>query len=471
MNDLEILLCTLLLNAAWQVPVLTGAAVLASRLAAGASGRLRHALWVLALLLASSLPILTMARIGIGVDVQRQASFAAPGSSALDSPAATTPLGTVTLFPPAPIARALAWLYVGFLAHGLGRLAWGWLGIHRLRSRSLPATPEAMEAAQQAGRALRLPGIQVRRSPDVMVPIALGIFRPLVLLPEGMPSTPRLLAAVIGHELAHIRRRDPLWQLVLQVVSLPISFHPVIAVLRRGVHSTRERACDEEVVPALASPRVYAGMLLELAGWSLAARRPVHALAAVDGSALETRIALLLDEHPRRRATLARVIVLLAILAFSAVTASAVCLRVDEAGSISPSGSSLLDLAQLAGVTTPDAYGYEPGRRRDPFMNLSKGQAPPRHGTGLARFLAEEVALRGIVETRGKRVALLAAPDGRSYFASAGSRLFDAVVLAVDRTTVTLRQEIADPLSTDRTRIVRFLLHEESTTRAFSSPR
>jgi hypothetical protein len=49
--------------------------------------------------------------------------------------------------------------------------------------------------------------------------------------------------------------------------------------------------------------------------------------------------------------------------------------------------------------------------------------------------------------------------------------LKDGVVTAVDATAVTLRQEIADPLATNRTRIVRFLLHEEGTSRAFGVSR
>jgi hypothetical protein len=143
--------------------------------------------------------------------------------------------------------------------------------------------------------------------------------------------------------------------------------------------------------------------------------------------------------------------------------------RVDEASGIMAGGPGALDALRQA--VAPPTYGYEPGTRRDPFLDLARRRPPSRGGVGLGRFLVEELARRGIVETRGSRVALLAAPDGRTYFVTPGARLFDGVVTAVDAASITFRQELVDPLSTSRTRLVRFVLHAEDTSRTFEAPR
>jgi hypothetical protein len=71
----------------------------------------------------------------------------------------------------------------------------------------------------------------------------------------------------------------------------------------------------------------------------------------------------------------------------------------------------------------------------------------------------EAAALRGIVEARGGRVALLAAPDGRTHFARIGERLCDGELVSIDADAVAFRQEILDPLSPERSRVVKRLLH------------
>ncbi len=56
-------------------------------------------------------------------------------------------------------------------------------------------------------------------------------------------------------------------------------------------------------------------------------------------------------------------------------------------------------------------------------------------------------------------VAVFQGTDKKSYFVREGQRLYDGVITAIDATSVTFRQEVADPLSPVRTRDVKKSLY------------
>jgi Tfp pilus assembly protein PilP len=99
----------------------------------------------------------------------------------------------------------------------------------------------------------------------------------------------------------------------------------------------------------------------------------------------------------------------------------------------------------------PGQYTYAPAGRRDPFVSLMKpieGTAENRpHKPGMEGFLIQEVALKGIVQTKEGYIAMIQGPDGKSYFCHPGQRLFDGTITAMDQKTVTFRQDVSDPLS------------------------
>lgn len=114
----------------------------------------------------------------------------------------------------------------------------------------------------------------------------------------------------------------------------------------------------------------------------------------------------------------------------------------------------------------PGTYTYVPANRRDPFVSLIK----PVEGSGRTQskkpgmegFLIQEVALRGIVKMPQGFVAMFQGADGKSYFVKAGQRLYDGAILAVDQSSVTFRQDVADPLSPVKTREFKRTLNNET---------
>lgn len=118
--------------------------------------------------------------------------------------------------------------------------------------------------------------------------------------------------------------------------------------------------------------------------------------------------------------------------------------------------------------TPPSGYTYAPDGRRDPFVSLvnrgstgSKTAARGDRVEGIGGVLVDEVAVRGIYQTRGTWVAMIAAPTGRTYSIRAGDRLMDGSVRTINAQAVVLMQEVNDPLSLEKQREVRKFLRGE----------
>ena len=116
--------------------------------------------------------------------------------------------------------------------------------------------------------------------------------------------------------------------------------------------------------------------------------------------------------------------------------------------------------------TPPANYEYTPQGRRDPFISLvnhgndgkDTGAATAKRADGVPGMLTGELAIRGILQTRGTWVAMVSGPDGKVYTVRAGDRLADGVIRSVNATTVTVLQEVNDPLSLEKQREVRKFL-------------
>jgi Tfp pilus assembly protein PilP len=118
--------------------------------------------------------------------------------------------------------------------------------------------------------------------------------------------------------------------------------------------------------------------------------------------------------------------------------------------------------------TPPPDFEYQPDGRRDPFVSLINRGSDARPSApagsrpeGIAGLAVEELAVRGILQTRGGWVAMVAAPSGRSYTIRPGDRLLDGSVRAINAQAVVLMQEVNDPLSIEKQREVRKPLRGE----------
>jgi Tfp pilus assembly protein PilP len=113
------------------------------------------------------------------------------------------------------------------------------------------------------------------------------------------------------------------------------------------------------------------------------------------------------------------------------------------------------------GATAPPAYGYNPEGRRDPFVSLlRRGRETLRRPDGkvldgVRSLLVNEIALKGILQSRGDNIALVQGPDNKTYLVRANDRFLDGFVQAVKADVLILMQDVNDPLSVTKQREVR----------------
>jgi beta-lactamase regulating signal transducer with metallopeptidase domain len=304
------------LNAAWQIAVIALVAWACSRLLRSAAARYRHALWVVSLALTLVLPLWSLLGFAVGEARQnaRQVitslpaetiSPVTPGSLPAREIASTDvsgpslaqllqrhrqPVLTAPL-----LALALALCYALFVLYRLGWLWRSWLrALHVRRSAFERAVPGQMSAiAARCRAALGIRDVPLVCSLEAAAPVTVGAIEPLIILPESFFSnlTDETLVTVLGHEMAHVRRRDYALNLAYELLSLPVSFHPLARFIKRQVDRTRELACDEMVTERLLEPKAYARALVNVAGALLAS--PVgqaFTLGIFDADILEERI-------------------------------------------------------------------------------------------------------------------------------------------------------------------------------------
>ena len=113
----------------------------------------------------------------------------------------------------------------------------------------------------------------------------------------------------------------------------------------------------------------------------------------------------------------------------------------------------------------PDNYSYEPDGRRDPFLNLlgtgSAAAATGRRSEGAAGLTVAEITVRGVLASGGALIAMIQAPDNRTYIVRQGDKLVDGTIRSVTTTGLVIVQEVNDPLSLVKQREIHKLLRSQ----------
>jgi bla regulator protein BlaR1 len=189
-----------------------------------------------------------------------------------------------------PAVLALIWLSGVIVVLARWMIAW-----RRATSAAMESFPvdegREAEALRRAERSapIRKP-IPLRLSTRAMEPGILGVFRPVLLWPEGISAqlSDAQIEAIAAHEVEHVRRRDNLAAMVHMLVEALFWFHPAVRWIGSRLVEERERACDEKVVEQSARPEAYAESILKVCAFCL--EPPVPCVSGVSGSDLKERI-------------------------------------------------------------------------------------------------------------------------------------------------------------------------------------
>ena len=181
--------------------------------------------------------------------------------------------------------------------------------------------------------------VRVRLVPAASSPVAAGVLRATILLPQLAAAwSPERRRTVLHHELAHIRRHDCRAQLLTHVACALYWFNPLVWVAASHLRLERERACDDEVLRSGAQPSSYAAHLLDIARELRPSLRPSAALAMARRSEIEGRLLAVLADKRRTPfgATRWAIVTVLGIATVAALGASSAPGRSDASPSSTP---------------------------------------------------------------------------------------------------------------------------------------
>ena len=119
--------------------------------------------------------------------------------------------------------------------------------------------------------------------------------------------------------------------------------------------------------------------------------------------------------------------------------------------------------AQKPAPPPAETYSYDPAGRRDPFLNLvgagtERGAGVKKGESGPAGLSVAEISVRGVLQSRGKLVAMVMGPDNKTYIVHQGDKLADGSIRLITPQGLVIDQEVNDPLSVVKQREIRKLL-------------
>lgn len=109
----------------------------------------------------------------------------------------------------------------------------------------------------------------------VAVPTVVGVIRPTILLPLTFTTglSTDQVEMLLAHELAHIRRLDPVFHVLQRIIEAVLFFHPAVWFVSRRIRVEREHSCDDVVLRAGGQATAYASSLLQMARQALVSQR------------------------------------------------------------------------------------------------------------------------------------------------------------------------------------------------------
>ena len=129
------------------------------------------------------------------------------------------------------------------------QLSFGLYGTYRLRRISIVAVEKDwMQRVTQLAEALGISqNIMLLESGLAKVPMVIGNLKPVILVPIGLLTALSVeeVEAILIHELAHIKRRDYLVNVLQSLVEIVFFFNPAVLWVSKLIKTERENCCDD----------------------------------------------------------------------------------------------------------------------------------------------------------------------------------------------------------------------------------
>ncbi|HEY8297279.1 MAG TPA: pentapeptide repeat-containing protein [Candidatus Baltobacteraceae bacterium] len=293
-----------LFNSLWESTLLAIAVWAVLRFVPNLNAATRYAAWCVAIAAAIVLPLATtLPRISLQHNVAYErvrltsahavrpsaatlrTTHARVASPAVDSKAAPSPSGfrfpdrlRVAVPSLAALVIFSAWLLVALAI--LGRLLLNLVRLEKLKRDALPLPVDYREHLKQwEGAAKGVRDVRLCVSDKIEVPIAVGLFDSMVLIPQHLLEalSRSEIDQITLHELGHLRRGDDWTNAFQRVVQALFFFNPAILWIAQQLDLEREVACDDWVLTTTREVRPYAFCLTKMAEATTWPHRPMAA--------------------------------------------------------------------------------------------------------------------------------------------------------------------------------------------------
>ena len=285
----------------WQSTLVVGVVWLATLALRGNRARVRYWLWKAASV-KFLVPFSWLVALGAQFEWQRASALTQPAATfvmeqvltppVLVAPSSAAPMQPTSLW---PWVLATVWAAGFFVV-----LFWWWRQWRPVGAALRHARPIELGSHHDVN------DLVVMSSPSTLEPGVVGVWRPVLLLPDGLVDrlTSAQLHTIIAHERCHIRCHDNLAAAVHMLVEALFWFHPMVWWIERRLIEERERGCDEAVLCAGNDPTDYAEGILTVC--RLTVRAPLACVTGVSGSDLRARIESIVRNESGARMTLSR---------------------------------------------------------------------------------------------------------------------------------------------------------------------
>ncbi|MDR0916265.1 MAG: M56 family metallopeptidase [Oscillospiraceae bacterium] len=161
--------------------------------------------------------------------------------------------------------------------------------------------------------------LRVYRNALAPTPMLIGLFRPVIVLPDARYSAAQL-ENILRHEMAHHRRRDIAVKWLSVFAGAVHWFNPMVYLARRELDRACELACDEAVIAKLDADgkQRYGDTLIAVAADKRIPAGVLSATMCEEKRALKERLGAIMKNKKRT----VRALVISAILLIAAVSAT-----------------------------------------------------------------------------------------------------------------------------------------------------
>jgi bla regulator protein blaR1 len=199
------------------------------------------------------------------------------------------------------------------------KLAGGLFYINRIRTRRVHTVgkdwnDKVKEFSEKLGIGQ---SIRLLQSELVKIPVTVGHFKPVILIPMGLvfQLPAGQIETIILHELAHIKRRDFLVNLLQSLLETVFFFNPGLLWLSALIKEEREICCDDIVLANTSAKSTYLEALL-----AFHSKQPADSdlVLGMGGSQLMNRLKRIINHENKRLNKMEKIVLLAGLLIISA---------------------------------------------------------------------------------------------------------------------------------------------------------